>query len=60
MPTVDTNQRVLELTKNELTLPENAIVEDSLILPPCHIGEGAVIRNSVIGPHDCVGNGTVI
>jgi glucose-1-phosphate thymidylyltransferase len=58
--TVDTNQRILELTKNELTLPENAIVEDSLILPPCHIGAGAVIRHSVIGPHVSVGNGTVI
>ena len=58
--TVDTNQRILELTKNELTLPENAIVEDSLILPPCQIGAGAVIRHSVIGPHVSVGNGTVI
>ena len=58
--TVDTNQRILELTKDELKTPASAIIENSLILPPCHIGEGAVIRHSIIGPHVSVGDGTVI
>jgi glucose-1-phosphate thymidylyltransferase len=60
LATVETNQRILELTKDELTVPDDAIVENSLILPPCHIGSGAIIRHSVIGPHVSIGNGTVI
>lgn len=58
--TVETNQRILELTKDELTMPADAVVENSLILQPCHIGAGAVIRHSIVGPHVSVGAGTVI
>lgn len=58
--TVETNQRILELTQQELTMPEDAVVENSLILQPCHIAAGAVIRHSVIGPHVSIGAGTVI
>ena len=36
--TVDTNQRILDLTADELTVPADAVVENSIILPPCHIG----------------------
>lgn len=58
--TVDTNQRILELTKDELTMSSEAVIENSLILQPCHIGEGAVIRNSIVGPHVSIGIGTII
>ena len=58
--TVDTNQRILELTADELTVPADAVVENSIILPPCHIGSGARIVNSVVGPHVSVGEGTSI
>lgn len=58
--TVDTNQRILELTKDELTMSSDAVIENSLILQPCHIGEGAVIRNSIVGPHVSIGIGTII
>ena len=58
--TVETNQRILELTKDELTMPADAVVENSLILQPCQIGAGAVIRHSIVGPHVSVGAGTVI
>ena len=39
--TVDTNQRILDLTADELTVPADAVVENSIILPPCHIGSCA-------------------
>ncbi len=58
--TVDTNQRILELTKDELTMSSDAVIENSLILQPCHIGEGAVISNSIVGPHVSIGIGTII
>ena len=58
--TVDTNQRILELTADELAVPADAVVENSIILPPCHIGSGARIVNSVVGPHVSVGEGTSI
>lgn len=58
--TVDTNQRILELTQDELTMSSDAVIENSLILQPCHIGEGAVIRNSIVGPHVSIGIGTII
>ena len=58
--TVETNQRILELTQHELVMPDDATIENSLILPPCHISPGAVIRHSVVGPHVSIGTGTVI
>ena len=58
--TVDTNQRILELTADELAVPADAVVENSIILPPCHIGSGARIVNSVVGPHVSVGENTSI
>ena len=58
--TVETNQRILELTQHELVMPDDAIIENSLILPPCHISHGAEIRHSVVGPHVSIGTGTVI
>lgn len=58
--TVDTNQRILDLTADELTVPADAVVENSIILPPCHIGSGARIVNSVVGPHVSIGEGTSI
>lgn len=58
--TVETNQRILELTADELSIPDNAVIENSVILPPCHIGEGARIVNSVVGPYVSIGNETTV
>ena len=60
--TVHTNQRVLEydFEKNKMMVAESADIIDSVIIPPCFIGEGVVIENSVVGPHVSIGNGTRI
>ncbi|HEY1031323.1 MAG TPA: sugar phosphate nucleotidyltransferase [Flavipsychrobacter sp.] len=49
--TVYTNQRILAIKEDEEQLvSETAILENSVIIPPCFIGENVVIKNSVIGP----------
>jgi glucose-1-phosphate thymidylyltransferase len=60
--TVHTNQRVLEydFEKNRQMVSETADILDSVIIPPCFIGEGVVIENSVVGPHVSLGKGTRI
>ncbi len=58
--TVDTNQRILALTANELHTPSDAEIENSIVLPPCFIGSGVQIRNSVVGPHVSLGEGTIV
>ncbi len=58
--TVYTNQRVLEFIKPEERISPSALVEDSVIVHPCFVDEGAVIKNSVIGPFVSVGKNSVI
>lgn len=60
--TVHTNQRVLEYdrtAKKEL-VAKTASITNSIIIPPCFVGENASIINSVIGPHVSVGNNTKV
>lgn len=59
--TVETNGKILNYEKQEFsTHPESAIIENSLVIPPCFIGENVKITNSKIGPNVSLGNGTVI
>jgi glucose-1-phosphate thymidylyltransferase len=60
--TVHTNQRVLEFDKNKAVklVSESAEMHDSVIIPPCFIGEGVKIINSVVGPHVSLGANTVV
>ena len=60
--TVHTNQRVLEFDKNKAVklISESSEMHDSVIIPPCFIGEGVKIINSVIGPHVSLGANTVV
>lgn len=58
--TVHTNQRVLEFDKDKDLISSSATIENSVIIPPCYVGDGAVIVNSVIGPHVSVGAETKI
>jgi glucose-1-phosphate thymidylyltransferase len=60
--TVHTNQRVLEydFEKNSRMVADSAQIIDSVIIPPCFIGEDVVIENSVVGPHVSIGKGTRI
>ena len=59
--TVETNSKILNYEREEMaSYPSSAIIEHSLIIPPCFIGENAEIRNSKIGPNVSVGNFTKI
>ncbi len=58
--TVYTNQRVLEFIKQEPLVSKKAVLENSVIVPPCFIDDDVVIKNSVVGPYVSVGKGTVI
>src|SRR5690606_4075393 len=50
--TVYTNQRILELKqKSEQLVHASVVNNNSVIIPPCYIGEGVVLTNSVVGPH---------
>lgn len=58
--TVYTNQRMLEIKKNDIGIPPSLIKENSKIIQPCSIGNDVKLINSTIGPHVSIGNGTVI
>jgi glucose-1-phosphate thymidylyltransferase len=60
--TVHTNQRVLEYDaeKSRQLVSKTAEIIDSVIIPPCFIGENVKIHRSVIGPHVSVGAGSII
>ncbi|MDR1877190.1 MAG: nucleotidyltransferase [Flavobacteriaceae bacterium] len=59
--TVETNSKVLEYEKQAVSVfPQSAKIENSLIIPPCFIGENVEIINSKIGPYVSLGNGTKI
>lgn len=59
--TVGTNSSILGyIHGKEALIANNVKQENSVVIDPCYIGEGAVIRNSVIGPNVSVGAGTVI
>jgi glucose-1-phosphate thymidylyltransferase len=60
--TVFTNQRVLEFDyeDNKMMVSASASITDSVIIPPCFVGEDVVIENSVVGPHVSLGKGTEV
>ncbi len=50
--TIYTNQRILEIKNGKESLQAaSAVVENSVIIQPCFIGENVRITNSVVGPH---------
>lgn len=59
--TVETNAKILEYEKEEMnSYPASAKITNSLIIPPCFIGEDVEISNSKIGPYVSIGRGTKI
>jgi len=57
--TIETNSKILKLKEGvEQLIDESALIDNSLIIPPCYIGEGAIIKNSKIGPFVSVGKRT--
>lgn len=59
--TVETNGKILEYEKEAMAqYPTSAQIENSIIIPPCYIGENVKIENSVIGPRVSLGNNTIV
>ncbi len=59
--TVETNSKILDYEKEEmLNYPASAVIENSLIIQPCFIGENVKISNSKVGPGVSLGNNTII
>lgn len=58
--TVETNGKVLGFIDDEELVSSKATIENSKIIEPCYIAEGAVIKNSTIGPRVSVGRNTRI
>ncbi len=55
--TVHTNQRVLEFdrARNREMISPSSVVHNSVIIPPCFLGDNVVVKNAVIGPHVSIG-----
>lgn len=58
--TVDTNQKVLKINKNEKLISDKIDVKNSVIIEPCFIDDNVKIHNSVIGPYTSIGKGTEV
>ncbi len=59
--TVETNSKILDYEKENMSnFPASAVIENSLIIQPCFIGENVKISNSKIGPGVSLGNNTVV
>lgn len=58
--TVYSNQRVLEFIRDENIVATNVTNENSVIIPPCYIGENVKLMNAVVGPHVSIGENSVI
>ena len=58
---VYTNQRMLELKKEtEQLIADSVNTENTIIIPPCFIGEDVTIKNAIIGPHVSIGSNSSI
>lgn len=55
------NERMLEFSRGRASLlSPSAQVENSIIIPPCFVGDHAQIKNSVIGPYVSVGHNSTV
>lgn len=57
--TVYSNQRILENDGKNI-LSSTVILQNSVIIPPCYIGENVALVNSIVGPYVSVGDNTLI
>jgi glucose-1-phosphate thymidylyltransferase len=55
---VQTNQRYLEIIKDQNLVSAKATIVNSILIPPIFIGDNVVIENSVIGPHVSISEGS--
>lgn len=54
------NERMLEFHRDNGLIAGNAVIENSVIIHPCFVGEYAVIRNAVVGPYVSVGRNSTV
>lgn len=57
---VQTNQRYLEIIKDQKLVSEKAKIINSILIPPVFIGDHVVIENSIIGPYVSISEGTSV
>ena len=58
--TVATNKKVLELNNEFLENNTSASLTNSIVIPPCYIGNNVELTSSVIGPFVSIGDNTKI
>jgi glucose-1-phosphate thymidylyltransferase len=59
--TIYTNQRILEIKKDKENLVHSsAVIENSVVIAPCYIGNDVRIVNSVVGPHVSLESGASV
>jgi glucose-1-phosphate thymidylyltransferase len=58
--TVYTNQRVLALNADKNWVSPSVKNTNSIIIPPCFIGENVTLNHAVVGPHVSIGNNTIV
>ena len=59
--TLYTHSRILEIKKDsEQLVSASAVIEHSVIISPCFIGDHVVVKNSVVGPHVSLERGVVV
>ena len=57
---VYTNKRMLELKGEEKLVADSVSIENSVVIPPCFIGENVKLKNTVIGPYVSVGSNSKV
>lgn len=58
--TVETNSRYLHYLQSENLVAKSATLKNSVIIPPCFIGDQAELHNTIVGPFVSIGDKTVI
>ncbi len=58
--TVYTNQRILEIDKQQKLISSTHISHNSIIIEPCYIGDNVQLINSIVGPYVSIGNNSII
>lgn len=60
--TVETNSRMLGFlhADGENLVSNNVVLNDSMIIQPCYIGEGVMLTNATVGPNVSLGNNTKV
>lgn len=54
------NERMLEFHRQNGLVDKTAVIENSIIIEPCFLGEHAIVRNSVVGPYVSIGHNSTV